>query len=147
MAEPFVQVHLHIVWATWDRLPLLDDRVRPRVHGAIAARARDLGCRPIVVGGVADHVHALVALRPAVPIAKLVQEIKGHSSYLMTHEIMRGVFFKWQGSYGVHAVELESIPRIRAYILDQPRHHLDQSLHANLELTESARPPNGGRTP
>jgi REP element-mobilizing transposase RayT len=57
MAEPYVQVYVHIVWATWDRLPLIGPDLLPRVRKAIAEKCRELGCAPIEIGGTLDHTH------------------------------------------------------------------------------------------
>ena len=100
MREPFTQLYLHLVWSTWDRLPLIMPDVERRLYGAILAKCREHRCLPIRIGGVQDHLHLLVRLHTTIPIATLVKEVKGSSSHLMSHEIKRGEFFKWQGGYG-----------------------------------------------
>ncbi len=43
MRQSLVAVYLHLIWATWDRLPLLDAAIERDVHRAIQAKARELG--------------------------------------------------------------------------------------------------------
>ena len=31
MRSPYTQLYLHIVWATWDRLPLITETIKPRL--------------------------------------------------------------------------------------------------------------------
>lgn len=61
-----------------------------------AEKCRQLKCLPLEIGGVADHV--LTRLHPTVAVAELVKEIKGASSHLVTHQVLPGEFFKWQGA-------------------------------------------------
>ncbi len=104
MPAPYIQVAVHFIWSTWDRLPLLPPAVLPRMHAAIAAKCRELGCAPIAIGGTVDHTHALIGMKAACSISDVAQAAKGYSSCLMTHEFAPGAFFKWQGSYGAIAV-------------------------------------------
>lgn len=131
---PYTQLYVHLVWATWDRLPLIASEVEPRLYAALAEKCRVLGCQLLAIGGVADHVHMLVGFPTTITIAKLVGEIKGASSHLMTHEIAPGAFFKWQGSYGAFTVSQHSIATVIAYIDNQKEHHRDATIRAEFEI-------------
>jgi len=87
MRGPYTQLYLHLVWATWDRLPLITETVESRLYAAIAEKCRKLKCVPLAIGGIDDHIHLLVRLHTTVAIATLVKEVKGSSSHLVTHEI------------------------------------------------------------
>jgi len=76
MREPFTHLYVHLVWATWDRLPLIQPAVEKRLYGAMIKKCREFKCIPIRVGGVEDHTHLLVRLHPTTAVAKLVQEVK-----------------------------------------------------------------------
>ena len=79
-------IHLHIVWITKYRHKLL--------RGPIAERVRDIvreECRrakvDILKGHVAvDPVHILVSIPPQVAISRLIQQLKGKSSYRLLAE-------------------------------------------------------------
>lgn len=58
----------------------------------------------IALGGIEDHVHLLIQLPFTTSVADLMHQVKGGSSYLVTHELRPGEFFKWQGSYGAVSV-------------------------------------------
>lgn len=94
MRASFTELYIHLVWATWDRQPLITPEIEPRLYAAIAANCRDLKCQPLAIGGVADHVHLLVRLHPAVAVSILVKQVKGSSSHLVTHVLQPGKFFK-----------------------------------------------------
>lgn len=135
MRSPYTQLYLHIVWATWDRLPLITEAIKPRLYAAMAAKCRELKCIPLAIGGIADHVHVLVRLHTTVAIATLVKEIKGASSHLVTHEIAIGEFFKWQGSYGAFTLRKSEVPNVVAYIERQAEHHAAMDLWEEWEQT------------
>lgn len=137
MRAAYTQLYLHLVWATWDRLPLITADIEGRIYAAIAAKCRQLKCEPLAINGVEDHVHVLVRLHPTVSVARLVKEIKGASSHLMTHEIKSGQFFKWQGAYRAFTIRKSDVPTVKAYIQNQKQHHAEEHLNSEWEMTDS----------
>jgi REP element-mobilizing transposase RayT len=70
------EIYLHLVWATYRRLPLILPEIEAPVHGLIAGEARRVGCDVLAVGGMPDHVHLALRLPPALAVAKLMQQMK-----------------------------------------------------------------------
>ena len=134
MYSNYTQLFIHIVWATWNRLPLITDDVQNDLYSAIAAKCIELNSQPLAIGGVSDHVHVLTQIPTTITIAELVKGIKGSSSHLMTHSITPEIAFKWQGSYGAFSVSKSGIDRVVAYIHNQKTHHELQQLIGDLEL-------------
>jgi REP element-mobilizing transposase RayT len=128
MAHPRTELYVHLVWSTWDRMPLITPAVEDHIYAALAAKCQELGCEALAINGIPDHVHGLVRLSPTVPVAQLVGEMKGASSHLVTHHLQRGEFFKWQGSYSAFSVSPRALPVARAYILNQKQRHRDKQL-------------------
>lgn len=123
MRRPYVQIHVHLVWSTWDREPLLGEALIGAVHAAIAENARGLGCVPVHVGGTADHVHVLVGLPASLSVSDLVRRLKGASSHLVNHVLAPGLGFRWQGAYGALSISMADFGRCRDYVNDQVAHH------------------------
>jgi REP element-mobilizing transposase RayT len=123
MRSPYTQLYAHLIWSTWDRLPLITDELEPIIQAAMAAKCRQLKCELLAIGGIEDHVHLLVRFHPAVSIARLVQEIKGSSSHLISRKVDPGGFFKWQGAYQAFTIRKSEVPKVRAYIDGQKDHH------------------------
>ncbi len=134
MRAPYTELYLHLIWATWDRLPVLTQEIEERVYAAIAMKCRELACEPLTIGGVVDHVHLLVKLNPSVAVAALVKEVKGSSSHLVTHEIRPGDFFKWQGAYRAFTIRKSEVENLKAYIKNQKLHHTEGKLGLEQEL-------------
>ena len=144
MRQPYLQLHVHLVWSTWDREPSLTAGLLDAVHNAIAANAVRLGCHPVHVGGTSDHVHVLVGLPATMAVSTLVQHLKGSSSHLVNHVLSPGLGFRWQGAYGAFAVDRHSVARCRDYVAQQSIHHGDGDLDPDWETTHCPSPAQAG---
>jgi REP element-mobilizing transposase RayT len=135
MHRNFTQLYLHLVWGTWDRLPLVTPDIQSVIYAAIVKQCSQLECTVITLGGMADHVHLLTGFPPKLTISDLIGKAKGSSSHLITHEIKPGEFFKWQGGYGAFTVSGNQIDQIADYIRNQAQHHRQKSLISDWELS------------
>jgi putative transposase len=133
MREPYTQLYVHVVWSTWDRVPLLTPGLARAVYACIRAECHQLKVDVVAIGGMADHIHLLVRIPTTVSVANLVKQVKGVSSHLVTHQLDRQDGFKWQGAYGAFTVSKSNVPQVRSYILNQEEHHRAQSLDHDLE--------------
>jgi len=61
MPRSLSQLYAHLIFSTKDRFPFLKDYARGRVHGYLATVVRDMRSPFVVVGGIDDHVHLLLA--------------------------------------------------------------------------------------
>ncbi|HEY4691579.1 MAG TPA: IS200/IS605 family transposase [Anaerolineae bacterium] len=136
MRAPYTQLYLHLVWATWDRLPLITFDIEDSLYAAIADKCRELKCVPIAIGGIEEHVHLLVRFHTTVSVATLAKEIKGSSSHLTTHVLRPMGFFKWQGSYGAFTIAKDDVPAVENYIRGQKEHHRQGRMIEDLETCE-----------
>jgi len=109
---------VHCVFSTKDRANLIPDPERTWQYMSGIARTKKI---PLVaIGGTRNHIHLLLALPPAMPLAKAVQDLKGNSSRWLG-EISRG--FAWQQGYGAFSVSISGIEETIAYIKSQKEHH------------------------
>lgn len=138
--EPFTQLYLHFVWATWDRLPLITPEIEGPLYKAVAAKANELKCDAIAIGGISDHVHMLVRFPATLAVATFAKEVKGNSSHFMTHVVKPDQFFKWQGAYGAFTVSMREVEAVANYILRQKIHHAENNLTDNWERSETNDP-------
>ena len=79
-------IHLHLVWITKYRKPALrEEVVATRVRDVIREICREESVE-IIKGHVSkDHVHLFVSIPPQLAISRLVQKLKGKSSYKLLH--------------------------------------------------------------
>jgi REP element-mobilizing transposase RayT len=134
MRDTYVRILVHLVWATWDRLPLITDEVEKRPYRAFSAVCADMRVKVVAIGGVEDHVHLLVALPATLTVVEVVKRLKGSTSHLITHEVEGASSFKWQGAYAAISVSPRDAEMITHYILRQKEHHATQSLKPEWEL-------------
>lgn len=125
MAHSFARVHLHLVFSTKNRIPLLKDRdLRTRVHRYLAGACKNLEVGPATVGGVADHVHLACRLSRTRTIAELLRDLKRESSRWLQQHIAD---FGWQEGYGAFSISPSHLPALKTYILEQEAHHHKES--------------------
>ena len=79
-------IHLHLVWITKYRKKVLTGAVAQRIRALI----RDICERhqvEIMQGHISrDHIHLFVSIPPSLAVSKLVQQLKGRTSYTMLNE-------------------------------------------------------------
>jgi REP element-mobilizing transposase RayT len=143
MREPFTKLFVHLVWATWDRLPILTPDLFAVVERAILHECMEMEVEVIAFGGVADHVHLLVRIPAKVSVAQLVKQVKGASSHLVNNRLKTP--FKWQGGYGAFSVSHSVLARVREYVLNQENHHRYGTTVPTAELAPE--PPPGAPEP
>ncbi|HLY30092.1 MAG TPA: IS200/IS605 family transposase [Ktedonobacterales bacterium] len=132
-----VALFVHLIWATWDRLPLLVGSFERRVHRALEAKCLELNVELLALGGVEDHIHLLIQLPATLSLAECVKHLKGATSHLATHEIATAQFFKWQGGYAAFSVGIAQLAAVQAYVLRQREHHATGYLTPEWELEPS----------
>lgn len=124
MAQPFAKILLHTVFSTKERRPFLQDKsLREEMHLYLGGILANLDCQPIIVGGVADHIHLLYTLSRTHSVSEVVKEVKRGSSLWIktTHADVRD--FAWQDGYGIFSVGFSQIESVRGYITSQEEHH------------------------
>lgn len=118
---------IHLVFSTKLHEPLITDELNPTLFAYLTGAARGIDCPAIIVGGVADHVHMLFALNKTVALCKAVEEIKKSSSKWAKQYRGRANIY-WQNGYGAFSVSPQNVPRVTAYIANQERHHVNQTV-------------------
>ncbi len=125
----------HLVWTTKYREPVLTPDLDFRVHQFMVNDAEKKLYAPLCfVNRTADHIHALVSVRPAVSPADVAKQLKGASSRWFSLEFKRA--FEWQEGYGVLSVSEENVQRVINYIKNQKKHHAEKTRVTELEVTQ-----------
>jgi putative transposase len=122
MGSTFLSLNYHIVFSTKDRRPLIQSQWLARLHEYLGGTTSGLGGIPISIGGVADHVHLLLALKSTHCLADFIRELKKANSAWASDNHDRS--FGWQDGYAAFTVSSTHIPRVREYIENQEAHHL-----------------------
>ena len=130
-----LSLFLHLIWGTWDRLPLITPDVERNLYRNIESEARKQGCAVLAINGTEDHVHLLVTIPATLAVADLLKQIKGVSSHFVNNTLKPSAQFKWQGGYGAFSVSRWDVDRIKHYIKRQKERHQADQLIPELEET------------
>jgi putative transposase len=132
MPSTHLSLHYHLIFATKNREPWITPAWRDRLHAYLGGCLGGLDAIPEAIGGVADHVHALVGLKATHCLAEVVRELK-KSSTRWAREEMGQAAFQWQEGYAAFTVSASARPAVRQYIENQEEHHRVRGFREELE--------------
>jgi REP element-mobilizing transposase RayT len=90
MANTYTSLYYHIVFSTKNRVAYIKPEIEQRVWEYIGGIARENMMTALQVGGIEDHIHALILAPPTFAPSKIVQLLKGGSSLWIPTEFPDG---------------------------------------------------------
>ena len=123
MANTYTSLHYHVIFSTKNREPWLVRDIEQRVWEFIGGVARAHKMTALQVGGVEDHIHALVTAPPTIAPSQIAQYLKADSSKWIHEEFPTLRNFWWQDGYSAFTVSKSNIPNVIKYIQNQREHH------------------------
>ena len=111
---------VHCVFSTKGRSPMIAKDRQEELWAYILGIARNEKLKILAIGGVADHLHLLIALPPKMNLSKVVCDLKANSSRWLNE---KGIRFAWQEGYGAFSVSPSRISDVQRYIRNQTEHH------------------------
>ncbi len=130
MAHTCTKLLTHVVFSTKERYPWLTDAVRDRVFAYIGGITREIRGKALIVGGMPDHVHALVQLPADMSIADAVRTLKANSSRWIHETWPQMKTFAWQSAYGAFTVSESLKAEVIEYVEHQAVHHKQRDFRA-----------------
>jgi len=123
MPQSLAQVHIHLVFSTKNRAPVIHDEIRESLHRYMATVLKNHKCRATLINSVEDHVHILFELHRTVTLSSAAEAVKKSSSIWIKTQGAEFANFAWQGGYGAFAVSKSGLPGMIRYITNQKEHH------------------------
>ena len=137
MANTYTSLHYHFTFSTKNREPWIVPTIEGRVWSYIGGIARKHKMTALRVGGVEDHIHALIFAPPTLAPSQIAQFLKGDSSKWIHEEFSKMRAFEWQDGYGAFTVSRSQIPEMIEYIKSQRAHHRKKTFQEEyLELLQ-----------
>ena len=127
MPQSLARLHIHLIFSTKNRERIISDRVRDSLHAYMATVLQNLGCPPVLINSVEDHVHVLFELARTVAVSAAVEDVKKASSKWIKTQGGEFAGFAWQAGYGAFAVSESNVPNVREYVANQREHHRKKS--------------------
>ena len=123
MGQSIVKNYMHIIFSTKNREPFIQSNIENELHAYLGGICKNIDCPPIKIGGYTDHIHILCMLSKKLPLVKLIEEVKAHSSKWMKAKEDSLKNFYWQTGYGAFSVNPSEIDKVIEYIANQHEHH------------------------
>ncbi len=136
---PYLKIYIHFVWSTKYRTPFLNTiESRELVWKHIKENALSKGIYVDFINGYEDHCHCLIILNINQSTDKVMQLIKGESSFWINKNNhlfpnLRGRKFEWQEGFYASSVSESVLNKVRNYIKNQEKHHGKKSFKEEIE--------------
>jgi REP element-mobilizing transposase RayT len=124
---PYVKNWLHCVWCTKNRTPFLSEDIKYDLINHIRANAKEKGIYIDFLNGSKEHLHCLLSLKHDQSLSKVMQLIKGESSFWINKNSIARMKFGWADEYFGVSVSESHLERVRDYIKNQEQHHQIQT--------------------
>ncbi len=127
MAQSLSKLYVHLIFHIKDETCKIQKKDRSALYAYMGSIIKDSESIPVLINGTADHVHAFCIMSKNISLAKLVENIKRHSSrWIKTlDESYRN--FSWQGGYAGFSVSPSVQEKRKRYIANQEEHHKEFS--------------------
>jgi len=123
MSQSLVKNLVHLVYSTKHREPLIPADHRAALFAYQAGMFKQWESPAVVIGGMGDDVHALLAVSENQPLKRLGEEVKKGSSKWMKSDGPCNQRFSWQAGYAAFSVSQSNVEAVQKYIERQEEHH------------------------
>jgi putative transposase len=123
MSQSLSKLYVHIIFHVKNSFSKIREEEKDELYAYIGSIIKDNQSIPIIINGVNDHIHILCVMSKNIALAKLVEEIKRHSSRWIKTKDKHYNNFSWQGGYGGFSVSPSLHEKTRHYIRVQEEHH------------------------
>ena len=91
MPSSHTSLNFHLVFSTKDRLPLISEDWRERLHAYLGGIVKQMEGVPLAVGGVSDHIYLLVSSKSKHRIDYFLRDLKADSSARVHKELKKNL--------------------------------------------------------
>lgn len=129
---PYTKIWIHLVWSTKDRRRVITADLKLKLIEHIISNCQLKEIIIEEINCVSDHIHILIRLHPDQNVSKVVQLIKGESSFWINKNKLIAGKFEWQSEYLAVSVSETIVNKVKAYIRNQENHHQRKSFTGEL---------------
>jgi REP element-mobilizing transposase RayT len=137
MADTFSQIYIHLVFSVKGRQNIIHKTWREELFKYVSGIIKGRDQKVFAIGGMPDHIHILISLRPNYMVSELVNSVKTNSSkWINSRGFVKGKF-NWQEGYGAFSYGQSQLDHVIQYINKQELHHQRKSFKEEyIELLE-----------
>ncbi len=123
MADSFVQLDVHFIFSTKNRVDLIGPGLKQRLYARIKEIATKDKIKVHAIGGMPNHVHLLLSIPADLSVSNAIRRIKAGSSKWHNETFRKNKRFYWQSGYAAFGVSNTHLEKNKEYILNQKEHH------------------------
>jgi REP element-mobilizing transposase RayT len=123
MANTYSKIYIQTVFVVQDRNSLITKVWKDDLYKYICGIVQTREHKMLQIGGIADHVHLFVGLKPNESVSDLMKWVKGSSSEWINEQKFTATKFKWQDGFGAFSYSHSQISAVCKYIQNQETHH------------------------
>ena len=132
MAQSLSKLYIHLIFHIKVNSVTIRNEDKRNLFAYMGAIIKDNDSIPVLINGTNDHIHILCVMSKNVALAKLVEEIKRHSSRWIKTVNQHYKQFAWQGGYAGFSVSQSLHEKTRHYIEIQEEHHKKMTFNEEL---------------
>jgi len=110
---PFINIYLHVIWSTKNRAKIITKELKPLLIEHIKSNALKKEIFIDRINCVIDHIHLIISLRSDQTIGKVVQLLKGESSFWVNKNKLVKSKFEWQDDYIAVSISKSILDKVR----------------------------------
>jgi REP element-mobilizing transposase RayT len=123
MAGTYNRLVYHLIFGTKNREPMITPRLQPEIYAYIGGILRGQEGSLLEIGGMPDHIHLVVRIKPDLSVSEIVRLVKANSSKWVNEASDPTGRFAWQRGYGAFTVSQSQEAVVCRYVRNQARHH------------------------
>ena len=124
------RLYFHLTWSTLNRLPMIEAATRDFLKAFIQRTAVRERAEIVGIAILRTHVHVLLRTAPRFDLGRLVQLMKGGSSYAASRLPGNVVGLRWTRRYSATTVSPRALPQAIDYLKRQATRHPGESIQA-----------------
>jgi REP element-mobilizing transposase RayT len=123
MGSTFTNLMSHVVFSTKNREPMIVPEIRNKLWVYMGGIVKGEGGVFVEIGGVSDHIHMVIKLKPVHALSEIMKKVKGNSSKWINKQNPLTTKFTWQEGFGAFSVSESQLSSVIRYIREQEKHH------------------------
>src|SRR5437879_12955431 len=117
------QLYIQLVWTTRDRRPIIDPPTRDFLDEYLRRAAAREHADVVALAILRTHVHMLLRTASRIDLPRLVQFLKGGSSYAASRLPRNVLGLRWAPEYSATTVGPKQLAEVIRYINGHAEHH------------------------
>ncbi len=134
MAQTLVQIFIHVVFSTKNRVEMITPEIEKELFAYIGGIAANNKSKLIAANGTVNHIHLLILLSKTIGTSELVGDIKRNSSRWIKTKGDNFKTFGWQDGFAAFSVGQTQVPMVKEYIANQKNKHGRQTFEDEMRM-------------